>query len=111
MLGSVYWRQGLDQNGIMNINGALFILISNMHTLNALGVITVKLGLNFSSNDFYNFFSQTFCVELPIFLREHNNGMYRVDIYFVSKMLAEVCNPTMRYAYLIACKTIKQIIF
>jgi hypothetical protein len=95
----------------MNINGALFLLITNMNFQNAFAVINVNLRLNFSSNDFYNFFSQTFCVELPIFLREHNNGMYRVDTYFVSKMLAEVCNPTMRYAYLIACKTVKQIIF
>ena len=34
---------------------------------------------------------QTFCVELPIFQREHNNGMYRVSTYFLSKMIAEVC--------------------
>ncbi|CAG0919855.1 unnamed protein product, partial [Notodromas monacha] len=27
-----------------------------------------------------------FCQELPIFLREHFNGMYRVDVYFLSKM-------------------------
>ncbi|CAG0919856.1 unnamed protein product, partial [Notodromas monacha] len=31
-----------------------------------------------------------FCQELPIFLREHFNGMYRVDVYFLSKMLAEL---------------------
>lgn len=36
------------------------------------------------------FKSQTFCSEQPIFLREHNNGMYRVDTYFLSKMAAEV---------------------
>jgi hypothetical protein len=31
-----------------------------------------------------------FCAELPVFLREHFNGMYRVDVYFLSKILAEV---------------------
>lgn len=29
-------------------------------------------------------------MELPIFLREHFNGMYRTDVYFLSKTLAEV---------------------
>ena len=31
-----------------------------------------------------------FCTELPVFLREHFNGMYRVDVYFLCKMLAEM---------------------
>jgi len=31
----------------------------------------------------------TFCRELPIFLREHFNGMYRADAYFIAKTLAE----------------------
>ena len=29
-------------------------------------------------------------MELPIFLREHFNGMYRTDVYFISKQLAEL---------------------
>lgn len=28
-------------------------------------------------------------MELPIFLREHFNGMYRTDVYFLTKQLAE----------------------
>lgn len=32
---------------------------------------------------------QVFCAELPIFLREHRNGMYRTDVYFLCKTLAE----------------------
>lgn len=35
-------------------------------------------------------FLQVFCAELPIFLREHRNGMYRTDIYFLCKTLAEM---------------------
>jgi ABC-type multidrug transport system permease subunit len=71
-LGSIYWQQELDQNGVMNLNGALFPLLTNMTFQNAFAVIN------------------TFCLELPIFLREHNNGMYRVDAYFSAKMLAEL---------------------
>jgi ABC-type multidrug transport system permease subunit len=39
----------------------------------------------------YNCLSlQVFCAELPIFLREHFNGMYRTDVYFLCKTLAEL---------------------
>ena len=31
-----------------------------------------------------------FCLELPLFLREHHNGMYRTDVYFLTKNLAEM---------------------
>ncbi len=31
-----------------------------------------------------------FCLELPIFLREHFNGAYRVEVYYLSKQLAEL---------------------
>ena len=31
-----------------------------------------------------------FCSEMPIFLREHFNGMYRVDVYYITKQLAEL---------------------
>ena len=31
-----------------------------------------------------------FCEELPIFLREHFNGMYRTDAYFLTKQLVEL---------------------
>ena len=33
--------------------------------------------------------TQVFCSELPVFLREHHNGMYRSDVYFLCKTLAE----------------------
>ena len=29
-------------------------------------------------------------MQLPIFLREHYNGMYRTDVYFIAKNIAEV---------------------
>ncbi|CAK9815498.1 Protein white [Anthophora plagiata] len=71
LIGVVYFGQQLDQDGVMNINGALFIFLTNMTFQNVFAVINV------------------FCAELPIFLREHRNGMYRTDVYFLCKTLAE----------------------
>lgn len=72
ILGIIYLQQNLDQNGVMNINGAIFILITNLSFSNIFAVVTV------------------FCAELPIFLREHFNGMYRVDTYFLTKQIVEL---------------------
>uniref|UniRef100_A0A8D9A8A2 Protein white n=1 Tax=Cacopsylla melanoneura TaxID=428564 RepID=A0A8D9A8A2_9HEMI len=72
MIGLIYFGQNLDQDGVMNINGALFICLTNMTFQNVFAVISV------------------FCSELPLFMREHQNGMYRVDVYFLCKTLAEV---------------------
>lgn len=38
---------------------------------------------------FLNCCLQVFCAELPIFLKENRNGMYRTDVYFICKTLAE----------------------
>lgn len=35
-------------------------------------------------------FFQVFNTELQIFLREHRNGMYRTDVYFLCKSIAEL---------------------
>ncbi|XP_011149501.1 protein white [Harpegnathos saltator] len=71
LIGVIYFGQRMDQDGVMNINGALFIFLTNMTFQNVFAVINV------------------FCAELPIFLREHRNGMYRTDVYFICKTLAE----------------------
>lgn len=34
-------------------------------------------------------FLQVFCLELPVFYREHQNGMYRTGVYFWAKTLSE----------------------
>ena len=49
-----------------------FLIITNMTFANMFAVINV------------------ICMELPIFLREHFNGMYRTDVYFITKQLAEL---------------------
>ncbi|KFM65486.1 Protein white, partial [Stegodyphus mimosarum] len=55
----------------MNINGALFLVLTNITFQNMFSVVNA------------------FCLEQPIFLREHWNGMYRTDVYFLCKTLAE----------------------
>ncbi|KAF7491271.1 Protein white [Sarcoptes scabiei] len=72
VIALIFHGQNYDQRGVSNINGALFLLLVNMTMQNAFAVINV------------------FCSELPIFIREHNNGMYRVDAYFFCKNLAEI---------------------
>ncbi|XP_012525944.1 protein white [Monomorium pharaonis] len=71
LIGVIYFGQRIDQDGVMNINGALFIFLTSMTFQNVFAVVNV------------------FCAELPIFLREHKNGMYRTDVYFICKTLAE----------------------
>jgi hypothetical protein len=72
ILGAVYFGQELTGEGVMSINGAIFLFITNMTFSNMFAVINV------------------ICMELPIFLREHFNGMYRADVYFLTKQLAEL---------------------
>lgn len=98
ILGLFFLRQNYDQRGLMNINGAMFIFLVNLTVQNAFAVVNVctivrTLLLPFISFSFV--FYQVFCSELPVFLREHNSGMYRVDAYFVCKNLAEVCIPSL----------------
>ncbi|XP_013790096.2 protein white-like [Limulus polyphemus] len=71
LLGAIYWNQDLTQESVQNINGVLFLLLTNMTFQNMFGVINV------------------FCEELPVFLREHWNGMYRTDVYFLCKTFTE----------------------
>ena len=72
ILGILYLGQDeKTQNGAQNINGALFLILTQMSFSNMFSVVNV------------------FCVELPIFLREHFNGMYRTDVYYLSKQIAE----------------------
>ncbi|KAF2898581.1 hypothetical protein ILUMI_07595 [Ignelater luminosus] len=71
IIGAIYFGQTLNQDGVMNINGVLFLSLTNMTFQNVFAVVNV------------------FCGELPLLLREHKNGMYRTDVYFLSKAIAE----------------------
>jgi len=72
IFGLLYFDQNLDQKGIMNINGVIFICITNMSFSNMFMVVNI------------------FCQEIPIFLRDHFNGMYSTHAYFFSKQIVEL---------------------
>ncbi|XP_050686279.1 protein white-like [Eriocheir sinensis] len=71
LVGVLYLDQEMTQDGVDNINGAIFLIQIEMSFTITMGVISA------------------FCMELPIFLREHFNGMYRTDVYYLSKNIAE----------------------
>ena len=47
IFGLCYWQQKLDQKGITNINGVLFLMLTNMTFSFVFGVINVSLFLFF----------------------------------------------------------------
>ncbi|XP_032241524.2 protein white [Nematostella vectensis] len=78
LAGLVYLQTNIDADSIQNISGALFFLITT---------------LAFSSLQAVYF---VFPIELPVFLRDHKNGMYRTDVYFLCKTLTEVSSLIQR---------------
>jgi len=64
--------KGQTNEDIMNINGVLFLLLTNTTFQHVYSVVN------------------TFTMEQPVFLREHFNGMYRTDVYVMCKMLADL---------------------
>ncbi|XP_071102630.1 protein white-like [Haliotis cracherodii] len=72
VLGLIYLNQVYDQEGVMNINGALFLLITNASFSSMFSVV----------NSFPN--------EIAIFMREYGSGLYRVDVYYLAKTFAEL---------------------
>jgi len=42
VLGVIYYGQELNQQGVMNINGALFLFLTNMTFQNVFAVINVR---------------------------------------------------------------------
>jgi hypothetical protein len=42
LIGAIYYGQELNQDGVMNINGALFIFLTNMTFQNVFAVINVS---------------------------------------------------------------------
>ncbi|XP_063889221.1 protein white-like isoform X2 [Scylla paramamosain] len=70
LLGLMYMRKG-PYVDVVSINGAFFVLVCNMSFQNTTIVIN------------------TFCSQKKLFLREHHNGMYRPDVYFLSKNIVQ----------------------
>lgn len=95
LIALLYQGQELDPSSTLNIQGVIFLFLTNATFENVFAVINVSIKFvvffqlivvinNASSTH------QTFSFELPIFLREHLNGMYRTDVYFLSKTFAEL---------------------
>ncbi|CAF1125996.1 unnamed protein product, partial [Brachionus calyciflorus] len=59
IFGLIYLRLDMNQEGVQNINGVLFLIITNASFSNMFGVLN------------------SFPAELPIFYRDHQNSMYR----------------------------------
>jgi hypothetical protein len=72
LVSLVFFNQKEDQAGVKNINGS--IVIANVLLFLGCGLAIVFV----------------LCEEAPVFLREHWNGMYRTDMYYIAKVLAEV---------------------
>lgn len=98
VVGVIFYGQELTQDGVMNINGAIFLFLTNMTFQNVFSVANVGLFSNYANFRNFNIFlieknltqfTQVFCAELPVFLREHRSRLYRTDAYFLGKSLAE----------------------
>ncbi|XP_055690663.1 protein white isoform X2 [Lutzomyia longipalpis] len=72
LIGLIFFQQKLDETGVMNINGAIFLFLTNMTFQNVFAVINVFTG------------------ELPVFLRETRSHLYRPDTFFLGKTLSEL---------------------
>ncbi|KAJ7318624.1 ATPase [Desmophyllum pertusum] len=71
LIGIIFFQTSINQDGVRNIYGVLFFLVTSTTFTNIVAV------------------AFTFPMELPVFLREHHNGMYRSDVYFLCKTTAE----------------------
>ncbi|XP_018015632.1 protein white isoform X2 [Hyalella azteca] len=72
LLGLIFLDQENDQAGAKNCISVLFLLLTNMTFQNTFGVVNL------------------FATEVEIFTREHENGMYRSDVFFIAKNVAEI---------------------
>ncbi|XP_074623460.1 protein white-like isoform X3 [Acropora palmata] len=80
--GIVFFQTEVNrQAGIINVSGAIFFFLTSV-SFNNIGSVVF-----------------TFPDELTVFLREHHNGMYRTDVYFLCKTFAEaplfIFNPLL----------------
>ncbi|CAG7834186.1 unnamed protein product, partial [Allacma fusca] len=72
VVGSVFYKLPYDVEGAVSLSGCLMMSVTIVLFLPTFACIT------------------TFSDEIPIFLREHWNGMYRSWIYFVARSLVDL---------------------
>ncbi|RNA15896.1 white isoform X1 [Brachionus plicatilis] len=72
LFGVIYFKLKINQKGIQNITSLLFLCESNNSFASIIAVIN------------------TFPAEIPVFVREHQNRMYRVISYYMSRILIDL---------------------
>lgn len=93
LFGLIYLQLSISQADIQNINGVLFLLITNASFSNLFGVLNsfpaeIPIFIRLIVNDL-NFVILKTILMLNYF-REYQNRMYRVFNYYMSKTLCEV---------------------
>lgn len=72
VIGIIFFNQSLSSVGVINMNGAIFLFLTNMTFQNVFAVINV------------------FSTEIHIFMRERKSNLYTTFVYFMAKTLAEL---------------------
>lgn len=91
LIGIIFYGQKLDQDGVMNLNGSLFLFLTNMTFQNVFAVINVRIQIyEFVRENLCFEHFQVFSIEQPIFLRESRGRLYRASSYFLGKSIAEL---------------------
>lgn len=72
MCGLIYLQLGDTQVDVQNKNGAIFFLLINQCMSAMFGVL------------------QVFPLERPMFMREHESGLYGTSVYFLSKTISDL---------------------
>ncbi|CAM9150806.1 unnamed protein product [Ectocarpus sp. 6 AP-2014] len=72
LVGLIFLQLGNSQRDVQSTMGVLFFVAINQGILGTIGVL------------------QVFPNEMPVFLREHDSGAYRVSSYFFGRTLAEI---------------------
>lgn len=75
LIGLMYLQIDLDGSAVQNVAGAVTFTIIQLSIGNMMAVL------------------QTIPLEMPVFLREHRNHLYRTSVYFLAKGLADI--PTI----------------
>ncbi|CAM9798121.1 unnamed protein product [Pylaiella littoralis] len=72
LVGLIFLQLGNSQSDVQSTMGVLFFVAINQGIVGTIGVL------------------QVFPNEMPVFLREHDSGSYRVGSYFLGRTLAEL---------------------
>ncbi|KAK9881150.1 hypothetical protein WA026_014500 [Henosepilachna vigintioctopunctata] len=68
----IYYGQTVSQTSIKNLDGAIFFILNSTAFQSIFAVIN------------------SFCSELQLFMKEHKDGMYRTDVYYLSKIICDL---------------------